>query len=267
MSRESAKALLAARVGGALILVSLLGPVEATAQTPPRADVRIKPSQTTIDRSIPEDKQVRDIISRYGERLRKEMRTVIGRAAEDLDKGLGGGSLGAFVADVIRQRAEQTAGRPVHLALQNSGGLRRAISKGEITVGTIFEVMPFENQIVLCDLPGDIVLRLIERLVERATDQTSDALSGATIVACEGKVKTALVEGRPIDPRRVYTLATSDFIQQGGASYDMLRECRRLTETGVTIRQALIDFIRAETAARREIRASASDRFRRECQN
>lgn len=246
-------------------ILSFFWPAFLVGQTPRTADVRIKPSQTTIDRSIAEDKAVRELVSRYGDRLRKEMRTVIGRAAEDLDKGLGGGSLGAFVADVIRWRAEQLAGQPVHLALQNSGGLRRAIAKGPITVGTIFEVMPFENQIVLCDLPGELVSKLIERLVERATEQATDALSGATIIACEGKVRSALVGGAPIDPRKVYTLATSDFLQQGGASYDMLKECRRVTETGVTIRQALIDFIRAETAARRQIRASAADRFRINC--
>lgn len=253
------------RIMGFCLTLALLLPPLWAGQVPHPVDVRIKPSQTTIDRSLAEDKEVREIVSRYGDRLRKDMRVVIGRAAEDLDKGLGGGSLGAFVADVIRWRAEQLAGRPVHLALQNSGGLRRPISRGAITVGTVFEVMPFENQIVLCDLPGEIVSKMIERLVERATDQTSDALSGAAIVVCEGKVRSVLVDGAPLDPRKIYTLATSDFLQQGGASYDMLKECRRLTETGVTIRQALIEFIRAETAARREIRASASDRFRIAC--
>ena len=262
---ESRKNELRLMVVGICGILGFFWPAFPVGQTPRTADVRIKPSQTTIDQSIAEDKAVKELVSRYGDRLRKEMRTVIGRAAEDLDKGLGGGSLGAFVADVIRRRAEQLAGRPVHLALQNSGGLRRSISRGPITMGTIFEVMPFENQIVLCDLPGETVSKLIERLVKRATDQTTDALSGATIVACEGKVRSALVDGAPIDPRKVYTLATSDFLQQGGASYEMLKECRRLTETGVTIRQALIDFIRAETRARREIRASAADRFRISC--
>ncbi|HXF05629.1 MAG TPA: 5'-nucleotidase [Blastocatellia bacterium] len=246
-------------------ILAFFWPTLPVGQTPRTADVRIEPLQTAIDQSIAEDKTVKELVSRYGERLRKEMRTVIGRAAEDLDKGLGGGSLGAFVADVIRWRAEQLAGRPVHLALQNSGGLRRSIPKGPITVGTIFEVMPFENQIVLCDLPGDLVSKVIERLVERATEQMTDALSGATIIACEGKVRSALISGAPIDPRKVYTLATSDFLQQGGASYDMLKECRRVTETGILIRQALIDFIRAETAAHREIRGPATDRFRINC--
>lgn len=230
-----------------------------------QTDVRIKPSQTTIDKSITEDKEVKDLIEKYSDRMRSEMRAVIGRAAIDLDKGLGGGPLGAFVTDVMRVRAEQSTGKQVHLALQNSGGLRRSIARGDITVGTIFEVMPFENQIIICELTGEQLLRLVERIVERSSERSSDALSGAQITACQGKVRQVTVDGEPINPRATYRLATSDYLQQGGSGYEVLGEARNVTPTGITIRQALIDFIRAEHAAKRAIQNRAEGRFRVDC--
>jgi len=252
-----------------LVFVLLLASVALTlpGQAPKQADVRIKPSQTTIDRSVGEDKEVKEIVNKYADRIRSEMRVVIGRASQNLEKGLGGGSLGAFVADVIKRRAEELSGRKIHLALQNAGGLRRSIPRGEITVGMIYELMPFENQIVVCDITGQQVLKLIERLVERASERSSDALSGAMIIACEGKVRRATVEGKPIDPQAIYTLATSDYLQQGGAGYTILTEARNVSASGLTIRQALLDYIRAERAAGRQIEARFGERFKIECQN
>ncbi len=248
-----------------LVLMSGSHPLAQAPQAPPTADIRIKPAQIRVDASVGEDKAVRELVARYGERLRAEMRTVIGRAGQDLVKGLGGGSLGAFVADVIRRTAEQSTGEPVHAALQNSGGLRRPIARGKITLGTIYEVMPFENQIVVLEISGETLLALLRHLVARGNEQVTDAISGIHIVACRGELRAASLDGRPIDPHAVYRLATSDYLYQGGAGYAMLATARRVIPTGVTIRDALIAFIRSEQAAGREITASATDRFRLEC--
>jgi len=252
----------------AAALLLLLGGRSAFAQephTPPTADIRIKPAPMRVDASAGEDKTVKELVARYGERLRAEMRTVIGRADQDLIKGLGGGSLGAFVADVIRRTAEQITGEPIDVALQNSGGLRRPIARGKITLGTIYEVMPFENQIVVLEISGETLLALIRHLVARGNERVTDALSGVQIVACRGEVKTALVNGRAIDPHATYRLATSDYLHQGGSGYAMLATARRVLPTGLTIREALIAFIRSEAAAGRAIVAPVEERFRIEC--
>ncbi|MCS6817989.1 MAG: 5'-nucleotidase C-terminal domain-containing protein [Blastocatellia bacterium] len=251
----------------AATLLLLVGGWSAFAQAPqpPTADIRIKPAPIRVDASAGEDKTVKDLVARYGERLRAEMRTVIGRADQDLIKGLGGGSLGAFVADVIRRTAEQITGEPIHAALQNSGGLRRPIPRGKITLGTIYEVMPFENQIVVLEISGETLLALIRHLVARGNERVTDALSGVHIVACRGELKTASVDGRPIEPHAIYRLATSDYLHQGGGGYAMLATARTVIPTGMTIRDALINFIRHEAASGRAIAASAEERFRVEC--
>jgi 2',3'-cyclic-nucleotide 2'-phosphodiesterase (5'-nucleotidase family) len=251
-----------------LAALLVLGSERLPAQTPhapPTTDIRVRSAPIRVDASAGEDRAVKELVAHYGERLRAEMRTVIGRAGHDLVKGLGGGSLGAFVADVIRHTAEQLTKEPVHAALQNSGGLRRSIARGKITLGTIYEVMPFENEIVVLEISGETLLQLIRHLVARSTDRVTDALSGVEIVACRGELRTALLDGRPIDLQASYRLATSDYLHQGGSGYTMLAAARRVIPTGMTVREALIAFIRSQQAAGREITASAHNRFRIEC--
>jgi len=252
----------------AIALLLLVGSSGASAQqphAPPTADIRITPAPIRVDASAGEDKAVKELVARYGERLRAQMRTVIGRAGHDLDKGPGGGTLGAFVAEVIRRAAEQITGEPVHAALQNAGGLRRPIARGKITLGTIYEVMPFENQIVVLEISGETLLAVVRHLVARGSEKITDALVGVQIVACRDELRTALVNGRPIEPQAIYRLATSDYLHQGGSGYAMLATARAVIPTGMTIRDALIAFIRAETAAGRAIVAPTETSFRFDC--
>jgi 2',3'-cyclic-nucleotide 2'-phosphodiesterase (5'-nucleotidase family) len=78
-------------------------------------------------------------------------------------------------------------------------------------------------------------------------------------------VRQVTVDGDPINPRATYRLATSDFVQQGGSGFEVLAEARNITPTGITIRQALIEFIRAEHVAKRAIQNRAEGRFRVDC--
>src|SRR6185369_14132787 len=96
----------------------------------------------------------------------------------DLKKsGIGAGSLGNFVADAIRNRAQTRLGKPVLLAITNSGGLRKdSIPEGDVRVADIFELMPFENALVTLDLTGEQLLRFMAVVLKNR-----DAQSGALI--------------------------------------------------------------------------------------
>lgn len=211
---------------------------------PPAAGARnvsIRPSQTEINATLPPDPEVDKIVREYGEGLKKQMGEVIGAAGENLVKGLGGGSLGAFVADVIRARATQLVGAPIDVALLNSGGMRRDIRKGEVRVGTVFELMPFENEIVIFELKGDRLLSAFKHLAARSSADSSDAIAGAEIILCNSQLATATVNGGPIDLQKRYRIATVDFLAEGGSGYEMFRERSNYVPTGLPLRQALIE--------------------------
>jgi 2',3'-cyclic-nucleotide 2'-phosphodiesterase (5'-nucleotidase family) len=108
----------------------------------------------------------------------RALNVVIGKLDGELRKGsVGAGSLGNFVTDGIRSQASAKLGKPVLLAITNSGGLRKnTIAPGDLRAADIFELLPFENALTEVDLTGEQLLKLLNVVVS-----SGDALSGARI--------------------------------------------------------------------------------------
>ena len=104
------------------------------------------------------------LIEPYQTSLKKEMNEVIGEASMNLVKKQPEGTLGNFVADLTLKTALSFdfVDLPQNntFCLLNHGGLRAPLSKGEITVGNVYELMPFDNEIVVVELSGQKVLEL-----------------------------------------------------------------------------------------------------------
>jgi len=114
-----------------------------TTQTPVTpADVRARITETAVDPATPNDPAVDKMLAPYSPKVR-ELEVVIGKLKGELRKGgTGAGSLGNFVTDGMRWQASLRAGKPVALALMNSGGMRRnAIGEGELKARDIFELL------------------------------------------------------------------------------------------------------------------------------
>lgn len=253
-----------------LIMLLAILPAGGLSQAPaPTRSVKIDSvaNKTLIDETIPEDKGVEATLERYTARVRA-LEVVIGKLDSELKKsGLGAGTLGNFVADGLRAQASARLGRPVVLAVLNSGGLRKnTIAKGELRSSDIYELLPFENELIQIDMTGEQVLRLLSVVVANREVQ-----SGARITfrqAGEGRreLVTAklLVNGREeaIDPRRVYSILTIDYLLQlASGRYSILQAGKNVKPVGVTMRDALIDYVKSETAAGRSIKAELDGRF------
>ena len=222
--------------------------------------------RTEIDASIPNDPDVEKMIAPYSERV-VELSKVIGRLEGNLDKnGVGAGSLGNFVTDGIRAHAKAKLGKPVVLAVMNSGGLRKnEISAGELRASDIFELLPFENALIAVDLTGVQLARLLQ-IVPR------DAQAGARIhfkwneqsraEFISGKLVDESGKEEDIDPQKIYTIVTIDYLLRlGGGSYAILQEAKSTTPLNITLRDAILEYVKSETAAGRPIRSTIDNRF------
>jgi 2',3'-cyclic-nucleotide 2'-phosphodiesterase (5'-nucleotidase family) len=193
----------------------------------------------------------------------------IGKLKGDLKKGgVGGGSLGNFVADGMRAQASGKLGKPILLAVTNSGGLRKSvIAEGNLTLRDVFELLPFENALMALDLTGEQVLDLL-----RVVTSHRDAQSGMRITyrvnpdkQLEAESAKFLVDGveKEIDPAAVYTVISIDYLLNVTGS-DYATVLKKATDTrplGLTIRDAITDYIKVETAAGRDIRSTLDGRF------
>ena len=245
-------------------------PIKAGSTNSPTNPSLITPraSETLIDATIPDDAEVEKILGPYSGKVRA-LSVVIGNLEGELKKGgVGAGSLGNFVTDGLKAIASVKLGKPVVLAITNSGGLRKnTIIPGELRASDIFELMPFENALIQLDLTGAQMLKLLQ-----VATNGRDAQAGASIQFrwnSENKpefISAKLIDAggreQEIDPRATYRVVTIDYLLKlGSGSYAILQEGKNVTPVGVTLRDALMEYVKAETAAGRPIRARLDGRF------
>ena len=230
------------------------------------AKVSTKAKLSTIDASIPDDPEVETILVPYSAKVR-ELSTVIGRLEGELKKaGVGAGSLGNFVTDGMRAQARAKLGKPVALAIMNAGGLRKnEFSAGELRASDIFELLPFENALVAVDVTGVQLAKLLQVV-------TRDAQAGARIQFkwneqnraefLSGKLVDENGKEQEIDPQKIYTIVTIDYLLKvAGGAYALLQEAKSTTPLNITLRDAIMNYVKSETAAGRPVRRVVDDRF------
>jgi 5'-nucleotidase, C-terminal domain len=237
-----------------------------TATTQP-AKVESRVSGTLIDDSLPADSSVEQMLLPYSSKVRA-LEIVIGKLDGELGKGsVGAGNLGNFVTDGMRAQSSVRLGKQVSLAITNSGGLRKnIITPGDLRAADIFELLPFENALIEIELTGEQLLNLITVVTE-----ARDAQSGARIkyrMNAEGRpefISAVLVEnGRdiPIDPKGRYTIVTTDYLLKvASGRYSILQQGKDVRPLVVSIRDAIMDYVKAEAAAGRSIKADLDGRF------
>jgi len=245
----------------------VLGQAAAPAPITPVAAPAVV-SQTVIDAKLPDDPAVDALLKAYSPKVRA-LDQPIGMLKGDLKKGgLGAGSLGNFVADGIRAEASRKLGKPILLAVTNNGGLRKSIiAEGKVTYRDVFELLPFENALVAFDLTGAQVLDLM-----RVVTSHRDAQSGMRIQYRVNSDKYLEVESakflideveKEIDPAALYTVISIDYLLNvTGSDYAaVLKKATNTRPLGLTIRDAITDYIKAETAAGRDIKSILDGRF------
>lgn len=188
--------------------------------------------------------------------LNAEMNDIIGYTAQEFRPVRSKGrinqeqqhraSLARLVSDYTlkwSQHFAQTQNLPLpELAVLNHNGLRNAIDSGFITVGNIYEVMPFDNEVVLLVLSGTQMIELFNYIAQLG----GTPFSGGELTIDSQSFVSARINGNAFDSRRSYCIATVDFMQSGGDGFTMLKEPKRRIQTGIFLRDVIINEIKNE---------------------
>ena len=121
----------------------------------------------------------------------------------------------------------------------NYGGIRTSLPKGEITVGNIFELMPFENEMVFLKLKGDQMQAFLNYIAAKG----GESVGGARFMISNGKAKNALINRESLKPEKDYWLVTNDYVANGGDGLEVLTECLEFVKSGIKIRDAIISYL------------------------
>ena len=206
-----------------------------------------------------EDPTVAAFIAPYHDKVTSQMAEVLGVAPTALVKSSGESPLANFVADLQRERASQAFAKPIPLGVMTNGGLRAELPAGPVTLGSVFELMPFENELVVLDAPGAVVQQLFDYAAHAKM-----AVSGATYtVTFDGQPKDIRIGGQPFDvnQNRIWPIAISDYLASGG---DNMLFFKALVpqHTNILLRTAIADHLRALTRAGKPVEAKVEGRVK-----
>lgn len=209
-----------------------------------------------IENKLKVDSNIIKFLIPYTDSVHKTMNQIIGFSINGLTKKQPESVLGNFMSDCMKTMAEKKFNKKIDVAFINYGGIRYYISKGEITVGKIFELMPFDNLIVLQKLPGKVLQQFLDKMAERG----GWPVSGLSMGIKNKKAIHVLIDEKPLNENAIYLVANSDYIANGGDDCTMLRGIPQIN-IGYLYRDALIEFISLITKEGKTIDAKINNRI------
>ncbi len=161
-------------------------------------------------------------------------------------------TMGNLIADAMR---DAVSDKGYNIALQNSGGIRASIDLGEVTMGEVLTVLPFQNTLATFKVTGEQLLAALENGVSQVEDVKGrfPQVSGLrfsfdiAIAPGEGRVQSVEVDQNgswaPLDIKATYGVVSNNFIRGGGDGYKMFRQATDVYDFGPDVADIVADFL------------------------
>jgi len=201
--------------------------------------------------SVPEDPAIKAIVDGYNNQLKEKLSVVVGKAlvaldGERADVRTKETNLGNYITDWM------CTSTGADIAFENGGSIRTSVPAGDVTVGSIFGVLPFDNFLVVLEIKGSILKDALENSVSAYPAQLGGFLqvSGFSFTfdpskATGSRVVSITKDGKPLDMDATYKLCTADFTAAGGDGYAMLKGAKVVYTSGEWMRDGLVAYVKA----------------------
>ena len=170
----------------------------------------------------------------------------VGRIARYMAAKKPESELSNLLADVLVWAGKMYNEQPV-FGLYNMGGIRAALAEGDVTYGDVLDVAPFENKICFLTLTGEKTLELFQQIASTGGEAVSHAVK--MVMTPDHQLKSVLLNGKPIDPKATYRLATIDYLAQGNDRMDAFKsktDVNSPQEDSNNLRYIIMDYFREQ---------------------
>ena len=140
------------------------------------------------------------------------MSPLLGRIECDADINRPESKMTNLMADIMLW-AGTLYGEEVDVGVYNIGGIRSTMAAGDVTYGDVMAVSPFENHICFLSMTGEVLTELFSQMAFTGGECVSKGVK--LVFSKDGKLKSASLNGKTIDPKAKYRIATIDFLAQG----------------------------------------------------
>lgn len=156
-------------------------------------------------------------------------------------------AMGNLIADAMLDRVKDQG---VEIAIQNGGGIRASIDAGKVTMGEVLTVLPFQNTLSTFDVRGEKIIEALENGVSQHEEAAGRfpqvaGMSFAFDVSqpAGSRVSDVIVGGAPIDPAKVYSVVSNNYIRNGGDGYAMFTDAENAYDFGPDLADVTAEFL------------------------
>ena len=151
-----------------------------------------------------------------------------------------------WASDALWEAAKKVYDGRVDIAIVNMGGMRCEWPAGPITKGNVFELMPFDNQLVVLTLKGRDVIELCESFAHYG----GQGVAGMRVKTIDEHLADVQIAGKPVNPSALYTVATSDYLAGGTDHMDALTHYVEYWNSELLIRELYLEAVREQDTIR-----------------
>lgn len=156
-------------------------------------------------------------------------------------------TMGNLIADAMLARVLDQG---IDIAIQNGGGIRASIDAGDVTMGEVLTVLPFQNTLSTFQVTGATVLEALENGVSQMEEGGGrfPQVAGMTFAvdpAAEvgSRISDVMIAGEPLDPEKTYGAVSNNFVRNGGDGYAMFKTAQNAYDYGPDLADVTAEYI------------------------
>ena len=209
---------------------------------------KIEGKQLPITEKDAETPAIEKFIKPYRDHINKDLDSILAYCPETLDKSTGKWqtSIGSLLADVCVERGnlvfKAREKKTIDFCLLNHGGIRAILPKGNVTTRTAFEIMPFENNLVVLALKGEQIQEIAAYIIKERKPQPLSGMSFT--ITKQNTAKNIEIQGKPLDLNKTYYVATNDYLANGGDNMSFFSKSTQKFDLNYKLRNVLIDYFK-----------------------
>jgi 2',3'-cyclic-nucleotide 2'-phosphodiesterase (5'-nucleotidase family) len=203
------------------------------------------------------DTTLSNFLKPYSAKVGETMNDVMAELGTTLKKEQPDGTLGNFMADAYLSMARKKFDPSADVAFMNNGGIRlNNIQAGPLRRGSIYEVMPFDNLLVIVKITG----AQLQQYLDYIAAEGGSGIAGVRMTIRDKKATEVFINDKPIDIAASYTMVNSDYAVNGGGGFNLFKSMP-FQKTGYLLRDAILDYSADFKASGKPIIVSSQKRI------
>jgi 2',3'-cyclic-nucleotide 2'-phosphodiesterase (5'-nucleotidase family) len=195
-------------------------------------------SLISVDGSLRHDAMA-TLIAPYKAQKDSAMNIIVGQATETMSVDKPESSLTRLIADILLAEARKVDPE-AHMAVTNIGGIRRPLFQGNITIGDVYEILPFDNSLLILEYKGSDIIALANAIATKG----GESVVGITLDIVGNKAENIKINGQPIDSTQTYKVVTTDYLSWGNDQLTPLANYTNSTPLNLMMRDAMLNYLK-----------------------